>query len=119
MDIEWALPRWPHFAIVQARPITALPEPPLEWKTPYPKPLLMRGSSTDLMPDAVSPLFATLGMPIATKVYMRMYDEVMGLGGEDVPIFEVINGYIYLCFIKGSRVAHYIWVHVYDWRENV
>ena len=111
MDIEWTL-KDGTFAIIQARPITALPEPPLEWKSPYPKPLLIRGSSTDLMPDAVSPLFATLGMQIANQVYMGMYAQVMRLGGEDVPIFEVLNGYIYLCFVKGSRMGKYFSVHI-------
>lgn len=118
MDIEWAFHDG-RISILQARPITALPacpieggDPPLEWKTPYPKPLLMRGSSTDLMPDVVSPLFATLGMSIATKVYFKMYDEVMGLRGEDVPIFETLNGYIYLCFINGSRIGKYFGVHL-------
>jgi phosphoenolpyruvate synthase/pyruvate phosphate dikinase len=59
MDIEWALHDG-RISIVQARPITALPaypteggEPPLEWKSPYPKPLLARGSSLDLLPDTV------------------------------------------------------------------
>jgi len=63
MDIEWTLATG-KLEIVQARPITALPEPPLEWKSPYPKPLLAHGDSIDLAPDAVSPLFATLGIPI-------------------------------------------------------
>lgn len=115
MDIEWALHAG-RLSIVQARPITALreaplPDPPLEWKSSYPKPLLARGSSIDLLPDAVSPLFATLGVPIATEVYLRMYDEVMGLRGEDVPIFEVINGYVFLCFTKRSKFWKYMLVH--------
>jgi pyruvate,water dikinase len=48
MDIEWALHSG-RISIVQARPITALPDPPLEWSSPYPKPLLARGSSLDLL----------------------------------------------------------------------
>jgi rifampicin phosphotransferase len=109
MDIEWTLASG-KFAIVQARPITALPEP-LEWKSPYPKPLLAHGDSIDLAPDAVSPLFATLGIPIANKVYLKMYDRVMGLRGEDVPIFVILNGYIYLCFVKRSRFWKYMSRH--------
>jgi hypothetical protein len=97
---------------MQAKPdFIALPDPPLEWKSPYPKPLLARGSSIDLLPDAVSPLFATLGIPIVTKVYLKMYAEVMGLYGEDVPIFEVIHGYIFLCFVKESKFWKYMLVH--------
>lgn len=110
MDIEWALHAG-RISILQARPITRLPEPPLEWKSPYPKPLLAHGDSIDLAPDAVSPLFATLGLPIANKVYLKMYDRVMGLRGEDVPIFITINGYIYLCFVKGSKFWKYMSVH--------
>jgi len=110
MDIEWAI-HSRRISILQARPITALPDPPLEWKSPYPKPLLARGSSLDLLPDAVSPLFITLGMPIITNVYRKMYADVMGLKGEDVPIFEVINGYIFLCFIKRSKFWKYMLVH--------
>lgn len=110
MDIEWALHDG-RISIVQARPITALPEPPLEWSSPYPEPLLARGSSLDLLPDAVSPLFITLAMPVLTKVFIRMYAEVMRLGGEDVPIFEIINGYVFLCFVKRSRFWKYMWAH--------
>jgi len=111
MDIEWALHAG-HISIVQARPITALPDPPLEWTSPYPKPLLAHGDSIDLAPDAVSPLFATLGLPIANQVYLKMYDKVLGLRGEDVPIFVIINGYIYLCFVKRSRFWKYMLMHM-------
>jgi phosphohistidine swiveling domain-containing protein len=110
MDIEWALHAG-RISILQARPITALPEPPLEWKSPYPKPLLARGSSIDLLPDMVSPLFATLAIPVITKVYVKMYAKVMGLRGEDVPIFEVINGYPFLCFVRRSKFWKYMLVH--------
>ncbi len=110
MDIEWVL-HDSRLSIVQARPITALPEPPLEWKSPYLKPLLMRGSSTDLLPDVVSPLFATLGVPIVTSEYLKMYDEVMGLRGGDVPVFEVINGYVFLCLIQKHKFWKYMMAH--------
>ena len=65
MDIEWALADG-QFAIVQARPITALPEedvvPVEEWPLPDPKGRYMRASIVDLMPDPLSPLFATMGL---------------------------------------------------------
>jgi hypothetical protein len=58
--------------LMQAKPdFIALPDPPLEWSSRYPEPLLARGSSLDLLPDAGSPLFITLGMPILTKVYLK------------------------------------------------
>ncbi|MFO7696325.1 MAG: PEP/pyruvate-binding domain-containing protein, partial [Anaerolineae bacterium] len=65
MDIEWTLADG-QFAIVQARPITALPEPVastgVDWLAlmPDPKGQYMRASIIDMMPDPVSPLFATL-----------------------------------------------------------
>jgi pyruvate,water dikinase len=66
MDIEWAL-AGDRFAILQARPITALPEEPIAWTPPKPKGIYMRGSVVDLMPDPLSPLFASLGIPALMK----------------------------------------------------
>lgn len=71
MDIEWTLADG-KFAIVQARPITALSEPPIEWKRPNPKGTYMRGSIVDLMPDPVSPLFASMGLPGVIAGVMRI-----------------------------------------------
>jgi pyruvate,water dikinase len=74
MDIEWALAGG-RFYLLQARPITALPEPetPLkvEWKLPNPKGQYMRGSIVDLLPDPVSPLFATLAIPAISRVGVK------------------------------------------------
>jgi phosphohistidine swiveling domain-containing protein len=80
MDIEWALADGA-FAIVQARPITALPpepqepkpepQPPTEWPLPKPKGHYMRGSIVDLMPDPLSPLFATLAIPAIARVGIK------------------------------------------------
>ena len=64
MDIEWALQDG-RFFILQARPITALPEPrvTLDWKLPRQDGKYMRQSVIELLPDPLSPLFATLGLP--------------------------------------------------------
>jgi pyruvate,water dikinase len=72
MDLEWAIGdgrAW----ILQARPITALPgraageaaPPPgsLEWPFPDPRTKYYRASVVELLPDPVSPLFATLALP--------------------------------------------------------
>ena len=64
MDVEWAIHDG-HIAILQARPITALPEPSpkqLEWPLPRPGGRYAWGSVTELLPDPLSPLFATLGL---------------------------------------------------------
>jgi pyruvate,water dikinase len=101
MDIEWTLAE-NKFAIVQARPITALPEPeapiPTEWKLPNPKGQYMRGSVVDLMPDPVSPLFATLGIPAIGRVGIK---QVLGPLTRSEPILPddyilTINEYAYM-----------------------
>ncbi len=66
VDVEWAL-RDGKFTVLQARPVTALPEPPIEWKLPHPKGIYMRTSVADLMPLPLSPLYATLGIPALTE----------------------------------------------------
>jgi pyruvate,water dikinase len=68
MDIEWAIEGGGDagrgFSILQARPITALPEPvgdlPTEWPV-EPGMMYMRASITEQLPDPLSPLFETLG----------------------------------------------------------
>ena len=102
MDIEWA---WTSpspfgrgagsegFAIVQARPITSLPP---EWNRTHPNAMYARGSFAEFVPDAVSPLFATLGIPIARESTLKMLNEVLGKEIPDSYYFDVINGYVYV-----------------------
>ena len=80
MDIEWTLANG-KFSIVQARPITSLPP---EWKRPNPKVVYARGSFAEFVPDAVSPLFATLGVPIAKDFTVKMMNDLMG---KEIPNF--------------------------------
>jgi phosphohistidine swiveling domain-containing protein len=81
MDVEWALADG-NFYIVQARPITGLPEaivpPPGEWQPPEPKGRYMRTSIVDLMPDPLSPLFATMGASIYNECIQQMMADVTG-----------------------------------------
>lgn len=67
VDVEWTLCDG-KLAIVQARPITTLPErqpsPLSEWPLPEPKGKYLRGSIVELLPDPLTPLFATLGREI-------------------------------------------------------
>ena len=103
MDIEWALHNG-HMSVVQARPITALPEPAAgsqetraaEWKLPQPKGHYMRGSVLELLPDPLSPLFATLGLPAFSRATSALLSS-MGVAnmfptGE---LLTTINGYGY------------------------
>ncbi len=116
MDIEWALLDG-EFAILQARPVTALPEaqlePPKEWRLPNPKGQYMRGSIVDILPGPLSPLFATLGIPAAkagvdwamsllTRSRTVMYDDY----------FVVINHYAYLGAYFPPRTWWWIIAHM-------
>ncbi|MBV9228192.1 MAG: phosphoenolpyruvate synthase, partial [Chloroflexi bacterium] len=101
MDIEWAMKDGQIF-VVQARPITALPEPAagkqatqaVEWDLPNPKGHYYRSSVFELLPDPMSPLFATLGLP-AWDRGMNELMKTVGLG-EVFPVsMPVINGYGY------------------------
>jgi pyruvate,water dikinase len=96
MDIEWTLADG-EFAIVQARPVTAIPEAPIEWTPPNPKGTYMRTSVVDLMPEPLSPLFATLGIPAQREqmqpVAKRMTNSEAVLADDYI---TSINNYAYL-----------------------
>ncbi|HZR43073.1 MAG TPA: PEP/pyruvate-binding domain-containing protein [Ktedonobacteraceae bacterium] len=113
MDIEWALHDG-RFFVVQARPITALPdvsEPAAEsqeaqaaeWQLPNPKGLYTRNSVIELLPDPLSPLFATMALPRwneAMKTLLSHNDtggwssRVLGNLMSDY-VLITINGYAY------------------------
>ncbi len=99
MDIEWTLADG-KFAIVQARPITALPEPelpvPTEWKLPKGAYAAMRNNIVELMTDPLTPLFKTFGL---AAVNVSMNRTMIGFLGNtavlpDNPIIAV-NEYAY------------------------
>jgi phosphohistidine swiveling domain-containing protein len=96
MDIEWALAGG-EFAILQARPITALPEEeapaPTEWKSPG---IAMRNNIVELMPDPLTPLFATLGLSAVNASMHRLLESSMGmLGIMPEEIIITVNEYAY------------------------
>src|SRR5579859_3949204 len=105
MDIEWVLQHGEVF-VVQARPITALPElaekqtslkdadragtQDEEWQLPNPKGRYYRSSVFELLPEPLSPLFATLGM----QTWGRSMESLFGEVGLHIPIkIALINGY--------------------------
>ncbi|MFJ1456472.1 PEP/pyruvate-binding domain-containing protein [Nocardia sp. N2S4-5] len=94
MDIEWVLHEQRLF-VVQARPITALPEAPgdAQWELPDPKGKYTRGSVMELLPEPLSPLFATLAIPAWERATLAHYREI-ALPYFDRPL-AVINGYGY------------------------
>jgi hypothetical protein len=104
MDVEWTLADGA-FAIVQARPITTIAQGTaedasrqLEWPLPHPKAVLARGSFAEFVPEPVSPLFATLAVPIARQATIKLMSEI-GVTDEKSYLFEVLNDYVYVGFI--------------------
>ncbi|MEJ2210215.1 MAG: PEP/pyruvate-binding domain-containing protein [Anaerolineae bacterium] len=121
MDIEWALADGALW-IVQARPITALPDevpvpapagstaarPAGAWTIPDEGPY-MRGSITDFMPDPLTPLFATLGVPALNQGMQRTMEETIGSRAAGLDNYmTTINDYAYLHVKLGCR--DWLWV---------
>jgi len=104
-DVEFAIADGV-IAIVQARPITALPSPtgePLprsatDWPMPDPKGKYLRNSIVDLMPDPLLPLFATFGLPTINQTMDILMAEVFEAPEGTLPGGSVltINGYAYM-----------------------
>ncbi|HUV89183.1 MAG TPA: PEP/pyruvate-binding domain-containing protein [Anaerolineae bacterium] len=95
-DIEWALADG-RFHILQARPITTPIRPRLTWKPPMRGLRYMRGGATEMMPDPVSVLFETLGLPAieqATKEYQQIGTGQAAQAWQNWG-FVTINGYVY------------------------
>jgi len=110
MDIEWARAGG-QFAILQARPVTALPAPaadepapPLTWPLPDPKARYARSSILELLPDPMTPLFAGLGLQAINQGYVRLGEEIFhvkNVFGENMVI--QINDYGYYSLRFSAR----------------
>ena len=97
-DIEWVLADGA-FQLVQARPITALPEPtgevPTDWPLPREKSMCFRASITEQLPDPLTPLFADLirpAVPAGLDALLALFDKTVA--ATDVE-FPTVNGYAY------------------------
>ena len=112
MDIEWAM-RDGKIFILQARPITSLPEarPALDWKLPRAKGSYWRSSVIELLPEPLSPLFATLGLPMWNEASRDLFQS---LGSGDLcpeQLLLTINDYAYYDFnfrFSVSKVARWL-----------
>ena len=103
-DIEWALDAT-GFHLLQARPITALPEPatavPDVWPS-EPGSMYFRASIVEQLPDPLTPLFADLmaeTVPASLQALMDDLGEAVErrpglLDGLDID-FPTVNGYAY------------------------
>ncbi len=90
MDIEWALCEG-QILILQARPITALPLAPvaLDWMVPYANGRYFRMSVAEILPEPLSPLFATLALPAYTAETQRLMAEVKFLPPSSLRLITV------------------------------
>jgi pyruvate,water dikinase len=103
MDVEWAFSER-EFYLLQARPITTLPESAPSWESPVPRAVMMRMSFAEFLPDPVSPLFATLALPIAQESSLKMMGEYMGIAEAERYPFALINGYVYVGMVIDLRM---------------
>lgn len=99
MDIEWVCSGQKVW-IVQARPITTLPEPeppaPTIWKLSKGQYAAMRNNIVELMPNPLTPLFDTLGRAAINASFGRLLTHFLGKPGimpEEIIIS--VNGYAY------------------------
>jgi rifampicin phosphotransferase len=105
LDLEWCLAGG-RLYILQARPITTLPDVPITWDPPGAGQWLHGGGSFEMMTEPISPLFETFLLPIFAQTIVQMM-EGLGLKGilPQVP-FQVVNGHIYLHMDLRLRPRH-------------
>jgi rifampicin phosphotransferase len=106
-DIEWAR-AYGTFWILQARPITALPEveatPPMDWTVPEPTAMYVRASIVEQLPDPLSPLFADLIDGSVTRSLQALFREILGddvIRDADVGL-PTVNGYAYYRYSRSG-----------------
>ena len=101
-DIEWASSEG-QCHLLQARPITNLPPPPLDvtWAPPSEGTKLIRRQVVENMPEPLSPLFDELYLSVGLEEAIDQFLIEFGMRGDDVslfldrPMFLTVNGYAY------------------------
>lgn len=122
MDIEWVLtsPASPtdegKLAIVQARPITALPDAgpsaPMKWPLPKGAYAAMRNNIVELMTEPLTPLFDTLGRACVNASMNRVMAEFMGRPGIlPAEVIISVNGFAYYNGSLGLRQLGFVTLH--------
>lgn len=107
MDIEWAATGEDLF-ILQARPITALPDPPPPtlWKLPKGAYAVMRVNIIELMEQPLSPLFETMGLEVVNTSMEELLDSFLGRGIlPPHPIISVNHYAYYNGSLKPASIA--------------
>lgn len=107
VDIEWAAVG-EAFSILQARPVTALPDPPspASWKLPKGAYMAMRVNIIELMAQPLSPLFETMGLEVINTSMQAMLTGFLGPGiMPESPIIQVNHYAYYNGSIKPTKIA--------------
>ncbi|WP_420641006.1 PEP/pyruvate-binding domain-containing protein [Candidatus Leptofilum sp.] len=146
MDIEWAIANG-EIAILQARPITSLPDPkpePLQnvvWEPITPNTIWMRRQIVEHMPEPLSPLFEDLylrqGLTNSLNHLLKALQSISGVSfdfNKMIPhgFAGTINGYAYttgsftmdFADFKGimriyGRFPRFISLNAFDWDGEV
>jgi rifampicin phosphotransferase len=112
-DIEWARADG-RFWILQARPITALPEveapAPTDWTVAEPTAMYVRASIVEQLPDPLSPLFADMIDGSVTRSLQTLFGELLGedvIRETDVGL-PTVNGYAYYRYSRAG-MARLTW----------
>ena len=103
-DVEWAYDANSNYWLLQARPITNLPPPPLEdvrWEPPFPNSAWWRRQVVENLPEPLSPLFDELYVREGLELSIDSMMAFLGLtyvrleDFADRPFFATVNGYAY------------------------
>ena len=81
--------------------------PPTDWRVPNPKGFYSRGSIVELLPDPLSPLFASLAPEPVARTFRKIFDELLGesvMTEKDMQ-FVTINGYAYYGMVLTPRLS--------------
>jgi pyruvate,water dikinase len=118
MDVEWAM-REGRIFLLQARPVTALPSPraALDWAVPRKGARYMRTSVAELLPEPVSPLFATLALPPLSDETRKIMTESLHMRGDAVTLVTIHDYVYYEVALNAVRLAQMMLTFVLRGRQ--
>jgi pyruvate,water dikinase len=105
--------------IVQARPVTALPEAraALEWKVPRAGARYIRQSVAELLPEPLSPLFATLALPLWNEATQQIMIQALGLERDSVTLLTIHEYAYYEMRLTAWQTVRLLFAMIVRWRR--